>query len=158
MIHKYGVNQFKFDGTGNVDSVFPGSRFDSDFSAAIHLIGELRAAKPDIFINLTTGTWPSPFWLMYADSIWRGGDDDSHRRRRNLPRALDHLSRRADLSECRPARTALSAQLAHAPRHDLRQQHKEPRQGSRTTIFATRFAPTSAPARSFRRCTSRRPC
>jgi hypothetical protein len=76
MIHKYGVNQFKFDGTGNVDSVFPGSRFDSDFAAAIHLIGELRATKPDIYINLTTGTWPSPFWLIYADSIWRGGEDD----------------------------------------------------------------------------------
>jgi hypothetical protein len=77
MIRKYGVNQFKFDGTGNVDSVFPGSRFDSDFAAAIHLIGELRDAKPDIFINLTTGTWPSPFWMMNADSIWRGGEDDS---------------------------------------------------------------------------------
>jgi hypothetical protein len=76
MIHKYGINQFKFDGTGNVDSVFPGSQFDSDFAAAIHLIGELRAAKPDVYINLTTGTWPSPFWLMYADSIWRGGEDD----------------------------------------------------------------------------------
>jgi hypothetical protein len=77
MIRKYGINQFKFDGTGNVDSVVPGSQFDSDFAAAIHLIGELRAAKPDIYINLTTGTWPSPFWLMYADSIWRGGNDDS---------------------------------------------------------------------------------
>ena len=77
MVRDYGANQFKFDGTGNVDSVFPGSQFDSDFSAAIHLIGELRAAKPDIYINLTTGTWPSPFWLLYADSIWRGGDDDS---------------------------------------------------------------------------------
>jgi hypothetical protein len=76
MIHRYGVNQFKFDGTGNVDSVFPGSDFDSDFDAAIHLIGELRTAKPDIYINLTTGTWPSPFWLIYADSIWRGGEDD----------------------------------------------------------------------------------
>jgi hypothetical protein len=76
MIGKYGVNQFKFDGTGNVDSVFPGSHFDSDFAAAINLIGELRAAKPDIYVNLTTGTWPSPFWLMYADSIWRGGEDD----------------------------------------------------------------------------------
>ena len=31
--------------------------------------------KPDIFINLTTGTYPSPFWLRYADSIWRGGED-----------------------------------------------------------------------------------
>jgi hypothetical protein len=77
MIQQYGVNQFKFDGTGNVDSVFPGSRFDSDFSAAIHLIGELRKARPDIFINLTTGTWPSPFWLLNADSVWRGGEDDS---------------------------------------------------------------------------------
>ncbi|HTV10018.1 MAG TPA: enterotoxin [Candidatus Aquilonibacter sp.] len=77
MIRKYGVNQFKFDGTGNADSVFPGSAFDSDFDAAIHLIGELRQVKPDIYINLTTGTRPSPFWLFYADSIWRGGEDDS---------------------------------------------------------------------------------
>jgi hypothetical protein len=76
MISKYGVNQFKFDGTGNADSVFPGSSFDSDFSAAIHLIGKLREVKPDIYINLTTGTYPSPFWLLYADSIWRGGEDD----------------------------------------------------------------------------------
>jgi hypothetical protein len=77
MMQTYGVNQFKFDGTGNADSVFPGSRFDSDFGAAIHLIGELRTVKPDVYINLTTGTWPSPFWLMFADSIWRGGDDDA---------------------------------------------------------------------------------
>lgn len=77
MISKYGVNQFKFDGTGNADQVFPGSTFDSDFDAAIHLIERLRQQKPDIFINLTTGTAPSPFWLRYADSIWRGGDDHS---------------------------------------------------------------------------------
>src|SRR5207237_8786198 len=54
---------------------FPGSTFDSDFDAAIHLIGELRTEKPDLYINLTTGTFPSPFWLRYADSIWRGGED-----------------------------------------------------------------------------------
>jgi hypothetical protein len=77
MMRNYGVNQFKFDGTGNANLVFPGSEFDSDFDAAIALIGELRAKKPDIFINLTTGTYPSPFWLRYADSIWRGGEDHS---------------------------------------------------------------------------------
>ena len=77
MIEKYGVNQFKFDGTGNANEVIKGSEFDSDFAAAIHLIGELRAKKPDLYINLTTGTYPSPFWLLYADSIWRGGDDHS---------------------------------------------------------------------------------
>ena len=77
MIEKYGVNQFKFDGTGNANEVIKGSEFDSDFDAAIHLIGELRIKKPDIYINLTTGTYPSPFWLLYADSIWRGGEDHS---------------------------------------------------------------------------------
>ena len=77
MIRKYGVNQFKFDGTGNVNSVVPGSHFDSDFSAMIHLIGEIRQEKPDMYINLTTGTTASPFWLLYADSIWRGGYDDN---------------------------------------------------------------------------------
>jgi hypothetical protein len=35
----------------------------------------LRAEKPDIYINETTGTWPSPFWLLYVDSTWRGGAD-----------------------------------------------------------------------------------
>jgi hypothetical protein len=75
MISKYGVNQFKLDGTGNAGQVFPGSLFDSDFSAAIHLIERLRQQDPNLFINLTTGTQPSPFWLRYADSIWRGGED-----------------------------------------------------------------------------------
>ncbi len=76
-IREYGVNQFKIDGTGNASTVIPGSRFDSDFDAAIALIGDLRRIKPDLFVNLTTGTYPSPFWLRYADSTWRGGDDHS---------------------------------------------------------------------------------
>jgi hypothetical protein len=76
-IEKDGANQFKIDGTGNVDSVFPGSSFDSDFAAAISLIEDWRARKPDLYVNLTTGTYPSPFWLRYADSIWRGGEDHS---------------------------------------------------------------------------------
>jgi len=64
MMRDYGVNQFKFDGTNG-----------SDFDAAIRLIEELRQEKPSIYINLTTGTYPSPFWLRWADSIWRGGED-----------------------------------------------------------------------------------
>ncbi|MFM0076405.1 enterotoxin [Paraburkholderia sediminicola] len=75
LLDEDGVNQFKFDGTGNADTVFPGSLFDSDWDAAIQLIEHIRAVKSDTFINLTTGTHPSPFWLRYADSIWRGGRD-----------------------------------------------------------------------------------
>ena len=77
MVRRYGVNQFKIDGTGNVANAIPGSEFDSDFDAAITLIGDLRREKPDLYVNLTTGTFPSPFWLRYADSIWRGGEDHS---------------------------------------------------------------------------------
>ncbi|MBV9008640.1 MAG: enterotoxin [Verrucomicrobia bacterium] len=75
MVREYNINQLKIDGTGNVNSAIPGSEFDSDFSAAIQLMDDLRAEKPDIFINLTTGTYASPFWLRYADSVWRGGED-----------------------------------------------------------------------------------
>lgn len=71
-----GVTHFKFDGTGNADRVVDGSRFDSDWDAAIALIGDVRAAQPATFVNLSTGTLPSPFWLLHADSIWRGGTDD----------------------------------------------------------------------------------
>jgi hypothetical protein len=39
------------------------------------LIADLRAEKPDLYVNLTTGTYPSPFFLRSCDSIWRGGDD-----------------------------------------------------------------------------------
>lgn len=77
-IKKYGVNQFKFDGigaTGNGDD--DESTVMRDFEAMLRLDTDLRKIKPDLYINQTTGTWPSPFWLLYADSIWRGGDDHS---------------------------------------------------------------------------------
>ncbi len=75
MIREHGVNQFKLDGCSGMADPAPGSRFGSDFEAAISLIDELRAEKPDIYINLTTGTWASPFWFGIADSVWRGNWD-----------------------------------------------------------------------------------
>ncbi|GAB7524021.1 alpha-amylase family protein [Paraburkholderia sp. 2C] len=75
LLRRHGIRHFKFDGTGNANSVFPGSRFDSDWDAAIALIADIRREAPDAFINLSTGTLPSPFWLRHADTIWRGGQD-----------------------------------------------------------------------------------
>ena len=158
MMRKYGVNQFKFDGTGNVDSVFPGSRFDSDFSAMIHLIGELRAAKPDLFVNLTTGTWPSPFWVMHADSIWRGGEDDStagvgpYRERWITYRDAETYEGVVQMGPLYP----LNSLMLHG--HDLRAGPQRIWTRIRATIFATRFVRTSARGRSCRRCTSRHRC
>lgn len=78
MVEKYGVNQFKFDGlAAGAKASETGLTRDGD--AMLRLVEDLRAAKPDIYINETTGTWPSPFWLLYVDSTWRGGaDHDFH--------------------------------------------------------------------------------
>ncbi|HUD84688.1 MAG TPA: hypothetical protein VMQ67_14350 [Candidatus Saccharimonadales bacterium] len=76
VVEKYGINQFKFDGIG-VDGNDDSGAGLRDFEAMLKLIAELRSLKPDIYINQTTGTWPSPFWLLHADSIWRGGEDHS---------------------------------------------------------------------------------
>jgi hypothetical protein len=76
MVRDYRVNYFKFDGisSGGVPTGAP-PESAADVEALLRLIGDLRAAKPDLFINVTTGTWSSPYWLWYADSTWRSGHD-----------------------------------------------------------------------------------
>jgi hypothetical protein len=75
LLERHGVNHFKLDGTGNANTVVPGSRFNSDWDAAVELIEDMRRVKHDVFVNLSTGTLASPFWLRYVDSIWRDGAD-----------------------------------------------------------------------------------
>lgn len=75
-VRTQGVGYFKFDGIGSEqgpDQVDPAA--ERDFAAMMRLIRELRGLAPGIYINQTTGTWASPFWLLRVDSIWRGGDD-----------------------------------------------------------------------------------
>lgn len=74
MIQRYGVDQFKFDGLA-AGSKASENGLTRDGDAMMRFIADLRAAKPDLYINQTTGTWPSPFWLIYVDSTWRGGAD-----------------------------------------------------------------------------------
>lgn len=74
-VRKWGATHFKLDGMGKTDSVAQDSAFDSDFDAAITLISDIRKQQPALYINLTVGTYASPYWLLYADSIWRGGAD-----------------------------------------------------------------------------------
>ena len=76
MIHDYDLNYFKYDGIG-VGGRPAGTtaEFASDMQALLRLMGELRRVKPDVFINTTTGTWSSPYWLWHCDSTWRSGRD-----------------------------------------------------------------------------------
>jgi hypothetical protein len=67
LMTKNQVNYFKWDKAG--DGVSP------HFMALLSCARELRQINPDLFLNVTVGTWPSPFWLNAIDSTWRDGDD-----------------------------------------------------------------------------------
>lgn len=76
MLTRYGVKYLKFDGVGAGDDITgPSTEYGPDIEALLHLIADLRAVQPELFVNATVGTWPSPFWLCWSDSTWRSGED-----------------------------------------------------------------------------------
>ncbi len=76
MIRDYNLNYFKFDGISSGGApAGAAAEFAPDIEALLRLTDDLRKAKPGIFINVTTGTWSSPYWLWHADSTWRSGND-----------------------------------------------------------------------------------
>lgn len=76
MMDKYKVNYFKFDRMGGNSSTghISGDAANS-ILAVLRLTEVLREKNKNVYINATVGTWPSPFWMMFADSIWRQGQD-----------------------------------------------------------------------------------
>lgn len=68
---------FKFDGVGAGIGAGSGdlSVYRQDVESFLSLLSDLLKLKPDLYLSLTTGTWPSVYWLKYGDNIWRGGDD-----------------------------------------------------------------------------------
>jgi hypothetical protein len=72
-IKNYNINIFKFDGVGVGSGA--GIVYQKDVEAFLKLLKELLVIKPDLYLNLTTGTWPSVYWLKYGDNIFRGGAD-----------------------------------------------------------------------------------
>jgi len=73
-INQNGASYFKFDGIGAANGL-NANKFEKDIDALFRLTGELRTVNPELFINMTVGTWPSPFFLWYSNTIWRGSDD-----------------------------------------------------------------------------------
>jgi len=72
-IKNYDVSMFKFDGVGAGSGAM--KIYRKDVEAFLSLLKDLVNMKPGLYLSLTTGTWPSVYWLMYGDNIWRGGDD-----------------------------------------------------------------------------------
>ncbi|MFH1070417.1 MAG: hypothetical protein V1794_12430, partial [Candidatus Glassbacteria bacterium] len=80
-VEKYDVNYYKFDGVvyGYADTdhgLLPGIYSRERQTAALAaLCDSLHAARPGLFINLTTSQWLSPWWLLHADCVFMGGGD-----------------------------------------------------------------------------------
>lgn len=68
LMRSAGVNAFKWDKAG--EGVSP------HFMALLEVARRLRVENPSLFINVTVGTWPSPFWLNHIDTTWRDGSAD----------------------------------------------------------------------------------
>lgn len=68
LMRKSGVNTFKWDKAG--EGVGP------HFMALLGIARRLREENPQLYINVTVGTWPSPFWLNHVDCTWRSGSAD----------------------------------------------------------------------------------
>jgi len=79
MMRDNGVVFFKFDGMGGGGGTGAAGELADDVDAVLSLTRELRKENSELFISATVGTWASPFWTLYADSIWRQGGDTGFR-------------------------------------------------------------------------------
>lgn len=76
MIDNQGVTSFKFDGVGKGLGISgPDASTFKEYENLLNLLLEIREHSPDVFIYCTVGTWASPYWLWYTDSIWRDNAD-----------------------------------------------------------------------------------
>jgi hypothetical protein len=80
-VQKDGTRYFKWDGIqfscsesghGHLPDIY--SR-RAVMEAVIDLCQTARTQSPDVFLNITSGTWLSPWWLKYANTIWMQGSD-----------------------------------------------------------------------------------
>ena len=72
---KHDFNSFScgVEGHGHLPETRYG--FEANVDAEIELLKYSRSLRPDIFLNVTSSMWLSPWWLPYADAIWMGCGD-----------------------------------------------------------------------------------
>ncbi|MFO7889121.1 MAG: alpha-galactosidase [bacterium] len=80
-INQYEVGYYKWDGIqfscSEPDHGHPIGEYSrrAVMESVIDISSAVREANPDIFINITSGTWLSPWWMKYANTIWMQGRD-----------------------------------------------------------------------------------
>ncbi|HEX9006742.1 MAG TPA: hypothetical protein VF889_05580, partial [Bacteroidota bacterium] len=78
---KDGVGYFKWDGIqfscSQPDHGHPTDIYSrrAVLESLIGMVDTVRHVNPRMFLNITSGTWLSPWWLKYANTIWMDGQD-----------------------------------------------------------------------------------
>lgn len=76
-----GVGYFKWDGIqfscSEPDHGHPVDVYSrrAILQSVANMCRVAREANPGMFLNITSGTWMSPWWLKYANTIWMQGAD-----------------------------------------------------------------------------------
>ncbi len=76
-----GVGYFKWDGIqfscSEPDHGHPVGIYSrrAIMQSVIKACTAVRALNPNMFLNITSGTWLSPWWVKYANQIWMQGED-----------------------------------------------------------------------------------
>ena len=80
-VNNDGVRFFKWDGIqfscSEPDHGHPVGIYSrrAVLDTLIGLTKAVRAQHPDVYLNITSGTWLSPWWVQYANQIWMSGGD-----------------------------------------------------------------------------------
>ncbi len=80
-VHDHDVGYYKWDGIqfscSESDHGHPVGIYSrrAVMESVIDLCLSVRAENPNIFLNVTSGTWLSPWWVKYANTIWMQGSD-----------------------------------------------------------------------------------
>ncbi len=76
-----GVGYYKWDGIqfscSQPDHGHPVGIYSRDaiLDTLINISRAVRKANPKAYLNITSGTWLSPWWVKYANQIWMQGGD-----------------------------------------------------------------------------------
>ena len=66
--HDFNMLACSADGHGHLPT--PEAGHEANVDGTLELLHYERTLQPDIFLNVTSGMWYSPWWLMEADAIW----------------------------------------------------------------------------------------
>jgi hypothetical protein len=81
MVKNAGVGYFKWDGIqfscSNPTHGHPTGYYSrrAILDSVIAKCKAVRAVNPKVYLNITSGTWLSPWWMKYANQIWMQGGD-----------------------------------------------------------------------------------